>query len=74
MTGLEAWSIISADLAELYRLRDANMRHYVTGEQIGQPYSKSETEAEVICFMALKKMDEVNECGLMELDSRTHST
>lgn len=61
MTGLEAWAIISANLAELYRFRDADMRHYLTGEQTGQPYSRKETEAEVICFMALKKMDEVSE-------------
>lgn len=56
MTGLEAWSIISADLAELYRFRDATMRHYITGEQTMKPYSEKETEAEVMCFMALKKL------------------
>ena len=41
MTGLEAWKIISKDLARLHR---------ITGE-----YTLDEVEAEVICFMTLVK-------------------
>lgn len=51
MQPLEAWNIISKDMAELYMLRQKmypNMKHY----------SDSETEAEVLVFGALKQMEE----------------
>ena len=58
MNGKEAWKIISANLAELVRFRDAHMRHYITGQQTGKPYSEEEVSAEVLAYMALKEYDE----------------
>lgn len=48
MTGLEAWAIISSNMSELYRYRNAASK---------KPYSQKEVEAEVVCFEALKKLD-----------------
>lgn len=49
MTPMEAWRIISANLLELYKRRRTDKF---------KGYTDSETEAEVIVFMALKKMEE----------------
>lgn len=51
MTPLEAWHIISVNLNSLYKLRKA-MSQYTKG------YTDAEVEAEVICFRALKEMQE----------------
>ena len=48
MTPMQAWSIISANLMELYKRRNANDC---------KPYVDAEITAEVICYMALKKME-----------------
>lgn len=47
MTPMEAWSIISSSLRELYDKRNAG------GEK---PYNDDEIEAELLCFMALREM------------------
>lgn len=49
MTPLEAWSVISKNLAELYRMRNAS------GGNGNRP---EDTEAEVIAFTALKELQE----------------
>ena len=49
MTPMEAWRIISANLENLYkRRRDDKFKGY----------TDAEVEAEVICFQALKLMEE----------------
>lgn len=48
MKPMEAWRIISANLAQLYKMRsDENYKGYVDAD----------TEAEVICFKALREME-----------------
>ena len=49
MTPMEAWGIISANLMGLYKLKRTE---YYRG------YTEADTEAEVICFKALQKMEE----------------
>lgn len=49
MTPMKAWSIIYANLMDLYkRRRDEHFKGYLDAD----------IEAEVICFMALKEMEE----------------
>lgn len=49
MTPMEAWRVVSANLMELYKRRNA----------MGfKPYVDTEIQAEVICYMALKDMEE----------------
>lgn len=48
MTPMEAWRVVSANLAELYKLKK-------TASFKG--YCEADTEAEVICFKALKEME-----------------
>ena len=50
MTPMEAWHIISANLANYYRMR--------RGPGFEKGYVPADTEAEVICFIALKQMEE----------------
>jgi len=50
MTPMEAWHIISANMANYYRRR--------RGPGFEKGYTLADTEAEVICFMALKQMEE----------------
>lgn len=51
MTPMQAWHIISANLAELYkRKRTKNFKGY----------TDDDVQAEVICFKALKEMEERN--------------
>lgn len=54
MKGLEAWEIISANMAELYRIRK-------TLDPQCKGYSSTEITAEVVCFEALRRMDETKE-------------
>ena len=54
MTPLEAWRIISANLTNLYKMRRA-----MNPKDKG--YTEAETQAEVICFQALKEMQERGE-------------
>lgn len=49
MTPREAWGIISRALIELYDRRAAEGL---------EPYKDKEMQAEVVCFMALKEMEE----------------
>ena len=49
MTPAEAWSIISANLMTLYKMRRA-----LNNSDKG--YTAAETEAEVVCFKALMEM------------------
>ena len=49
MTPMEAWHIVSANLAHLYKIR--RLPAY-------KGYSDADTEAEVICCKALKEMEE----------------
>lgn len=49
MTPMEAWRIISANLENLYKRRRDNKFN---------GYTDAEVEAEVICFQALKLMEE----------------
>ena len=51
MTPLEAWHIIFANLNSLYK-----MRRSIHPNDKG--YTDAEVEAEVICFRALKEMQE----------------
>lgn len=51
MTPMEAWGIISANLATLYRIRRAQN----PGDK---GYDDADTEAEVMAFRALKEMQE----------------
>lgn len=49
MTYMEAWLIISRNMNQLYATRD----------KLGiTPYTDDETQAEVMCFNALRKMQE----------------
>ena len=48
MTPMQAWHIISANLAELYKLKRGNNF---------KGYTDNDVQAEVICFKALKEMD-----------------
>ena len=50
MTGLEAWSVISKNLTTLYKIRA------MAGSS---SYVQEEIDAEVVCFMALRKYDEM---------------
>lgn len=52
MTPMEAWHVISANLCELYKIR--------RGRNFEKGYTDAEVKAEVICFQALKKMEERN--------------
>ena len=49
MTPMDAWHIISANLADLYKKRRT---------ESFKGYVDAEVEAEVICFKALKEMEE----------------
>ena len=49
MTAMEAWSVVSKNLAELYGLRRSVS---------GQGYDGADTMAEVISFQALQEMEE----------------
>ena len=51
MTPIEAWHIISANLADLYKKRKS---------ECFKGYTEKEIKAEVICFKALKEMEERN--------------
>ena len=51
MTPMEAWSIVSANLATLYRIRRANNPGF-------KGFDDVEIEAELIAFQALKEMEE----------------
>lgn len=51
MKPIDAWHIISANLCELYKLRRS-----IHNEEHG--FTDAEIEAEVICFSALKDMEE----------------
>lgn len=51
MTPMEAWHIISANLLNLYKMRRA-----LNNNEKG--YTQTEIDAEVICFEALKEMEE----------------
>lgn len=49
MTPMRAWQIISSNLLELYkRRRDEHFRGYLD----------KEIDAEILCYMALKALDE----------------
>lgn len=54
MTPMEAWHIISANLNDHYKARRAM---YPTSKC----YTDAEIEAEVMCFQALKEMQERSE-------------
>lgn len=54
MTPIEAWGIISANLANHYKVRRAMYPN-------DKGYTDAEVEAEVICFQALKEMQERSE-------------
>ena len=49
MTPMDAWRIISANLAELYKRRRT---------ETFKGYTEAETESEIICFKALEDMKE----------------
>ena len=49
MTPMEAWHIISANLATLYKMRK---------DDKFKGYTDVEVEAEVICFKALQEMNQ----------------
>ncbi|MBQ3543443.1 MAG: hypothetical protein IJA34_00400 [Lachnospiraceae bacterium] len=51
MTPMEAWKIVSTNLLELYRRRNT---------MECKPYVDADIQAQVICFMALKQMEERN--------------
>lgn len=51
MTPMEAWRIISANLNDHYKARRAMYPN-------DKGYTDAEVEAEVICFQALKEMQE----------------
>ena len=51
MTPMEAWSIISANLATLYRIRKAQNPEF-------RGFDDADVEAEIIAFRALKEMEE----------------
>lgn len=51
MKSMEAWKIVSGCLSEL-----ANIRHALYPK--GQGYSQEEITAQVICFEALRRMEE----------------
>lgn len=51
MTPMEAWGIVSANLATLYRIRRAQNPDY-------KGFDDADSEAEVIAFRALKEMEE----------------
>lgn len=51
MTPMEAWHIISGNLLNLYKMRRA-----LNNSEKG--YTQTEIDAEVICFEALKEMEE----------------
>lgn len=52
MTPLKAWSVISKNLTELYGIRAIARDTQFKG------YSADEIEAEVICYEALRRMEE----------------
>lgn len=49
MTPLEAWHIISANLATLYKIRK---------DDKFKGYTDAEIDAEIICFKALQEMNQ----------------
>jgi hypothetical protein len=54
MTPMEAWSIIQGNL----------LNHYIARRALhpnGNGFTEAEIEAETICFLALKEMQERNE-------------
>lgn len=55
MTPMEAWSIISANLNHLYKIRRAD--NWGRNKDF-KGYDPADTEAEVMCFRALKEMEE----------------
>lgn len=52
MTPMDAWYIISANLADLYKKRKTNCFKGCVDADV---------QAEVICFQALKEMEEKND-------------
>jgi hypothetical protein len=54
MTPMEAWGIISANLNDRYKTRRAMYK-------TSNGFTEAEIEAEVICFQALKEMQERSE-------------
>ena len=54
MKPLEVWRIISSNMNEL-----ANMRNALYPQ--GKGYSQGEVQAEVMCYEALRRMEEENE-------------
>ena len=54
MTPMEAWGIISANLANHYKMRRAT-------NPKDKGYTDAEIEAEIMCFQALKEMQERGE-------------
>lgn len=52
MTPMDAWHVISAILADLYKKRKTNCF---------KGYVDADVQAEVICFQALKEMEEKND-------------
>ena len=55
MTPLQAWSIISGNLSHLYKMPKANSSGSFKG------YTDEDLEAEVMCYKALKEMQERQE-------------
>ena len=51
MTPMEAWSIISANLAHLYKIRRSAYPQF-------KGYDDADIEAELIAFQALKEMED----------------
>lgn len=57
MKPMDAWRIISANLADLYRIRRAQSKAFKSYPQY-PGYDSTDTEAEVMAFVALKQMAE----------------
>ena len=51
MSPMDAWHIIAANLAELYKLKRTDTY---------KGYTDADVQAEVVCFKALKEMEERN--------------
>lgn len=68
MTPMEAWNIISANLAQLYRIRATQSKAF-NGYPQYPGYDDADTEAEVMAFCALKEMNE-KECATWAEDQQ----
>ena len=62
MKPMEAWKIVSGCLSEL-----ANIRHSLYPK--GQGYSQEEITAQVICFEALRRMEEESGKSIKKMES-----